>query len=64
MTSDKEIAISPRGYTAKNYKGVDSNKKQRIQNRNRAFMVTLIISANAFLFIPLLIKPVSDPPKF
>lgn len=61
FTSDKKIAISPRGYTATSYKKLDTNSQGKIQKRNRTMVISLIVSANALIFFPLLMSQQSEP---
>ncbi|MDQ3535310.1 MAG: hypothetical protein M3421_06750 [Bacteroidota bacterium] len=60
LTPEKKIALSPREYSAKEYKNLESHKKQQIQKRNRNVMVTLIVSANAIIFVPLYLSQSTD----
>jgi predicted small lipoprotein YifL len=63
MTHENKIAISPRGYSANAYHKLDDHKKQDLQRRNRTRAITLIITANALLFVPMFLNQDSDTPQ-
>jgi predicted small lipoprotein YifL len=60
FTPENKIALSPRGYSSSQYKQMNSQKQQIIQKRNRRFMVALIVTANAFIFVPLFLNQKTD----
>jgi hypothetical protein len=60
LTKESKIALSPRGYSADTYHKLEAHKKQDIQRRNRKRVITLIITANALIFTPLLLGQNSD----
>lgn len=63
LNSDNKIAIAPRGYSVKTYKGLETRKKQSLEKRNRIRNITLIVSANALIFIPIILSHHSDTPS-
>lgn len=60
LTSDKRIAVTPRGYSVKAYKRLDEHQQQKIKRRNRTLVVTMIVSANALIFFPLFLNQHTD----